>query len=54
MIRCRYLRRNEQLCTAEAVDPVGEVLLCSKHLARAMQLLNRAGAALAGALVSTR
>jgi hypothetical protein len=54
MTRCRYLRRNDAQCTAEVVDPVGEVLLCTKHLSRAMQLLNRAGAALAGALVATR
>lgn len=37
---CRYLRRNAELCTAEAVDPDGEILLCVKHLGRAMELVN--------------
>ncbi|MFI0484868.1 hypothetical protein [Actinomadura sp. 9N215] len=39
IVRCRYLRRNEQQCTAEAADPVAELLLCTKHLARAMALV---------------
>ncbi|MFI6329870.1 hypothetical protein ACIBBG_16405 [Micromonospora chersina] len=39
LIRCRYLRRNNAQCTAEAVDPDGQVLLCTKHLARALQLI---------------
>lgn len=54
MVRCRYLRRNEQQCTAEVVDELGEILLCTKHLGRAMELLNRHSAALAQALVVTR
>jgi hypothetical protein len=50
--RCRYLRRGTAgQCTAEAVDGQGEIVLCTHHLARAMELLNRAGAALAAALV---
>jgi hypothetical protein len=54
MTRCRYLRRGTAgQCTAEVVDRNGETLLCTKHLGRAMELLNRAGAALAGALVET-
>jgi hypothetical protein len=44
MTRCRYLRRNDQQCTAEAVDETGEVLLCTKHLGRALELLKRYGA----------
>lgn len=43
-MRCRYLRRNDEQCTAEAVDPVGEVLLCTKHLGRAMEMLKAAAA----------
>jgi hypothetical protein len=55
MTRCRYLRRGTSgQCTAEAVDANGEIVLCTKHLSRAMELLNRAGAALAGALTTTR
>lgn len=37
--RCRYQRRNNELCTGEAVDPNGEILLCTKHLARALTLV---------------
>lgn len=41
MIQCRYLRRNDALCTAEAVDPEpgAHIYLCSKHVARVMRLL---------------
>lgn len=37
--RCRYLRRNNDQCTGEVVDPDGEILLCTKHLARALELV---------------
>ncbi len=53
MIRCRYLRRNEQQCTAEAADQVGEILLCTKHLGRAMELLKRYGLTSPRALART-
>jgi hypothetical protein len=47
---CRYLRRAAQgQCTAEAVDPEGELLLCSKHLGEALELLRNAGLNLTGA-----
>ena len=36
---CRYLRRDNNQCTGEAVDPNGEILLCTKHLARALELV---------------
>lgn len=36
--RCRMISRREQ-CTGEAVDPVGEILICQRHLARAIELL---------------
>lgn len=39
LIRCRYLRRNSQQCTGEAVDPDGDILLCTKHLARAIAMV---------------
>jgi hypothetical protein len=34
VVRCRSLDQ----CTAEAVDPEGEIKLCQVHLAAAMQL----------------
>lgn len=53
MIRCRYLGRRDMQCTAEVVDEQGEILLCTKHLGRAVELLNRHGVALAAALTAT-
>lgn len=44
MTRCRYLRRNNAQCTAEVADEQGEILLCTKHLARAVELLRARGA----------
>lgn len=46
IITCRYLRRGAAgQCTAEAVDPEGEILLCTHHLAAALQLVaHHAGA----------
>ncbi len=41
-VTCRYLRRNDEQCTAEVTDPAAEILLCPKHLARAIELV-RAG-----------
>jgi hypothetical protein len=38
---CRYLDRHRNQCTAEAVDELGEVLVCEHHLAMAMALLHR-------------
>lgn len=40
--RCRYLRRNGEQCTGEALDPNADVLICSKHAARTMQLIRSA------------
>jgi hypothetical protein len=42
VVRCRYLGKFNR-CTAEAVDPVGEVLLCAQHLARAIEFLRSLG-----------
>ena len=41
--QCRYLRRSGERCTAEAAaaDHYAEVLLCVKHLGRAMELVRR-------------
>lgn len=40
--RCRYLREETRgQCTAEAADPNGEILLCIKHLARAVELIKQ-------------
>ena len=38
---CRYLRRDSNQCTGEAVDPDGEILLCTKHMARAVVLMQQ-------------
>lgn len=39
-VTCRYLRRGAAgQCTAEAADPEAEVLLCTRHLSLAMELL---------------
>lgn len=38
-VRCRYLRRNDEQCTGEVLDPNADVLLCGKHVARAMRLV---------------
>jgi hypothetical protein len=37
--RCHYMKSNGDLCTAQVVDDLGEILLCSKHLARAWELI---------------
>lgn len=41
--QCRYLRRNDEQCTAEALDSseTAEILLCSKHAARVIELVRR-------------
>ncbi|MEU7609533.1 hypothetical protein [Micromonospora sp. NPDC049204] len=44
VVRCRYKRRNDEMCTAAAVEPDGDVLLCTKHLARAITLIRVATA----------
>lgn len=38
--RCRYLRKNAEQCTGEAIDLDSPVLLCSKHGGRFMQYVN--------------
>ncbi len=40
IVRCRY-HDKYLACTAEAVDPIGEVLLCTTHLGRALEMLRR-------------
>jgi hypothetical protein len=39
IVRCKY-----DNCTAEAVDVLGEIRLCTKHLGRAYEMLTRVGA----------
>lgn len=41
LVRCRYLDRWADQCTAEAIDEHGEILLCTAHLARALEMLRR-------------
>jgi hypothetical protein len=40
-VQCRYLRRNDQQCTAEAIDgrPDALIHLCAKHAGRVMELI---------------
>lgn len=40
-IRCRYLDKFDNRCNAEVVDDYGEIMLCLKHLALAMELIRR-------------
>jgi hypothetical protein len=42
---CRYLRRNGELCTAEALDPEGNILICMKHAGRVMEMVRTRRAA---------
>lgn len=37
--RCRYMRLSGEMCTGEALDPNGDVLICAKHAARIMALV---------------
>ncbi len=40
-VTCRYLKRHE-VCSAEAVDPTAETLLCAKHIAGALAAIKTA------------
>ncbi len=46
-VTCRYINLPDErptgLCTAEAVDPLGEIRLCTKHLALTLELLRSRG-----------
>ncbi len=50
IVRCRYLqahpRHGLNQCTSEAADPEGEILLCVRHLALAIELWHRRAAEL--------
>lgn len=39
-IRCRYLDRNEVRCTAEALDPAGELVICQHHAGLLLEMIN--------------
>jgi hypothetical protein len=39
--RCRLLDGRLNRCANPAADPVGEIALCARHLARALELLRR-------------
>lgn len=43
-VRCRVLDKHSNPCTGEVVDPDGELLICPRHLAMAMRLLDQAKA----------
>lgn len=38
---CRYLGRHDNQCTAEVLDPDGPILICAKHAARVMRLVQQ-------------
>jgi hypothetical protein len=42
-MKCRYLNRHAVQCTGEPVDLEGEVLLCTRHLGQALELLKARG-----------
>lgn len=42
IVRCRY-QGKYLACTGEAIDPVGEVLLCTSHLLLTIELLRAKG-----------
>ena len=42
IVTCRYLKAYNTQCTAEAVDPSAELLLCARHLAEAQRLIHAA------------
>lgn len=37
MITCRYVDRHGNRCTAEVLDPDGELLLCLRHTVAAVE-----------------
>ena len=37
IVRCRYLRANDERCTGEVLDPSAPVQLCGKHTARLVE-----------------
>lgn len=53
-VTCRYLRRNDEQCTAEAIAPDADVLLCTEHLARAIAIINAQTAAIRQSAKSVR
>lgn len=42
IVTCRYLKAYNTQCTAEAVAPDAELLLCARHLAAAQRLIHEA------------
>lgn len=42
ILRCRMLNATNDRCTAEAVDPNGEVLICVRHAGLVLELVRAA------------
>lgn len=42
IVTCRVLTRLGNQCTGEAVDPAAELLICTRHLAKAQRLIHEA------------
>jgi len=41
LVRCHVLgKRSGTQCTAEALDPDGEILICSRHAAAVLEMVN--------------
>lgn len=45
IVTCRVLKAYNTQCTAEAIDPGGEVLICLRHAAAVQRTLSAARAA---------
>jgi hypothetical protein len=52
--RCRILGKQGNQCTAEAVIPDGEILLCTKHLGQALRLFAEARTATAASAAAAK
>jgi hypothetical protein len=44
IVTCRVLKSFDTQCTAEAIDPDGEVLICVRHAAKVMRTVQAAEA----------
>ncbi|MFD5425232.1 hypothetical protein [Streptomyces sp. NPDC127084] len=42
VVTCRMTNRYGNRCTAEALDPEGEAIICARHAAEVMRTINTA------------
>lgn len=50
VVRCRHMTQKHrsavlEQCSGEALDPVGEILICQRHAALVLELVSRHAAA---------